>query len=163
MAHIRLYHPSDAGEVVSLNLRQADVDEIVAATGLTPSECLEYSIESSEYVWVIIHDMGHIVGVFGLSSTKDINGNPVGVPWLLSTDDLKDFRYAFSKYSWGVVEFMSQQYNYLTNYVDSRHKQAIKWLKWLGFTIHADIPITLHDKAVTFYRFSMVKYDPTSN
>jgi len=159
VAYIRLYQPSDAGEVVFLKLRQADVDELEAFSELTIEETIERSIYNSEALWVIVHDLGHIIGVFGLSSDKDSNGDPVGVPWLLSSDDLLDFKYAFSKYSIDVVKVMLNHYSYLSNYVDSRHKLAIKWLKWLGFTIHKDEPLYFYDKTVEFYRFSKVKYD----
>lgn len=157
MAYIRLYHPSDAGEVIDLNLRQADRDELEASSELTVTENIELSLLHSEALWVIVHDLGHIIGIFGLSSTTDTNGDPVGIPWLLTTDELDDFKYAFSKYSMDVVGYMLSQYSYLHNFVDSRNKKAIKWLRWLGFTIHTDEPKTFYNEAVTFYRFSMVR------
>lgn len=156
VAHIRLYHPSDAGEVVSLPLREADRDELAALSELSVEECIEFSITNSELTWVIVNNQGSIVGVFGLSSTKDTNRDPVGVPWMLSAETLNDFKYAFSKHSMGVVADMLERYPYLSNYVDSRNELSIKWLRWLGFTIHTDEEFYFKDKTVAFYRFSKV-------
>ena len=150
MAHIRLYTPADEEEVNSLQLRQADIDELTAATGLSPEECLQASLNNSEIAWVIVHK-DKIAGVFGLCST-----NEVGIPWLLATEALVEFKYAFLKYSWDVILVMLKRYAVLTNFVDLRHTHAIQWLQWLGFK---PLPTEyfLHDKEVPFKQFVMYR------
>ena len=39
------------------------------------------------------------------------------------------------------------------NYVDARHTDAIRWLKWLGFTLHPATPYGPFD--LPFHKFTM--------
>lgn len=155
-SYVELYVPTMRDEVINLKLRQADILELLASTGTTPSDAIDVSLEVSEIAWVIKHE-GKIEGVFGLSK-----GDGCGIPWLLLTDKVNEFRHAFLKYSWDVIEIMLSRYEILTNFVDSRHTEAIKWLKWLGFTF-TETEWFLHDKSVPFRQFVMYRRKETSN
>ena len=39
-----------------------------------------------------------------------------------------------------MVDGWRQEFPYMFNYVDVRHKEAIRWLKWLGFTLNEPTP-----------------------
>lgn len=152
MAHYRPLRPDDLPSVFALDLRQDDVDEIRAATGLDPEMGLLYSIAVSEHVWVVVHE-GNIEGVFGVAYL-----NPGAQPWFVATDKFKEFRWAFAKESKKFVKRLLDDYGFLANYVSSKHEAAIRWLRWLGFTISED-EVFLHDEDVPFHYFYMCKED----
>jgi hypothetical protein len=147
-SYIRPYTPEDRDTVLNLRLQQADLDEMVAAHGVEPKYIIAMSLDISELLWVIIHD-DNIEGVFGLAGKDE-----VGVPWLLMTDKSKEFRYAFLTQSWDVIEVMLGRYSILSNVVDTRHTQAVRWLKWLGFSF-VENDIIMHDDDVIFKLFYM--------
>lgn len=121
-----------------------------AASGYPPEVALALSVDASVLCWVVIHD-GQIEGAFGVSEEWG-----VGVPWFLATDKFYEFGFAFAKESRKVVyEHMLNAFPMLVNFVDSRHKESMRWLEWLGFTIHKDQPTYLHDSEVIFYPFSL--------
>jgi len=152
-AYTRMYTPEDEAEVLALDLRQADKDELVAAYGTTPTAVISESITLSPLTWVIIH-REKIVGIFGVAQHRAYPN--VGVPWLLATDELKKIQFIFAKTSRDIVEVMLAGYDILSNVVDTRHTDAIRWLKWLGFTF-VDEPIFLFDPDVVFNSFYLMR------
>ena len=46
-----------------------------------------------------------------------------------------------------------EQFPFMFNYVDARHTDAIRWLKWLGFEFDEAAPYGPFD--LPFYRFTM--------
>ena len=148
MSHILSTTPALRLEAISMQLRESDVAEVVAAHGKSPKEVLTESIDISSSCFVMIHE-GKVEGVFGISEHYGW-----GIPWMLATDKLHQFHLKFLRVSRIVVAVWLQEYPSLTNYVDSRHTEAIKWLKWLGFTIH-ETPTKLHDPAVDFFPFTL--------
>ena len=149
----RPFQETDWQEVLSLNLRQADKDELMASVGLTPAEAIFFSIVDSTENWVVIHD-GKIEAVFGVRWVPEHN---VAVPWFLGTDKIIEYSIAFLRQSKKVVDAWLDQYGILLNLVDSRHTASIKWLRWLGFTVDEEVKVHLFDPNVPFYLFFKVK------
>lgn len=141
----------DHSAILSMNLCAADVAELRAATGLTPREALAASLDLCEEPWVVLLG-GRIVAVYGVS-----HGGTFGVPWFLSTGEVSAFSKTFLKGSREVILRFHEKYDVLSNTVDSRHEVAIRWLKWLGFTI-LPTPLRFHDPAVTFLQFVRYKH-----
>ncbi|BCS53306.1 hypothetical protein GSbR_21680 [Geobacter sp. SVR] len=79
------------------------------------------------------------------------------MPWFLSTGEVSAFSKTFLKGSREVILRFHEKYDVLSNTVDSRHEVAIRWLKWLGFTI-LPTPLRFHDPAVTFLQFVRYKH-----
>ena len=76
-----------------------------------------------------------VVGVANL-------GDPsTGVPWLLATSDLKITKDWLKACKNEVFPEVSKLYPILSNYVSKHNVEAIRWLRWLGFTIY-DIPVS---------------------
>lgn len=138
---------SDFIEVTSMRLRQADIEEVEAATGLGWQTALLNAVRCSTHTWVIIYD-NRIEGVFGLGEY----GPTVGVPWLLATNRFASFSYRLARQSGEVVELMLGLYPTLTNRVYAKHRDAIRWLKWLGFKFK-DEYVYLKDRDVPFIPF----------
>jgi hypothetical protein len=147
---LRLYSSDDLETVMNLPLRKHDYEECQATTGLTDSkdillQCLVYS----KITWVGLYQ-GKIECVFGLGEqSKDI-----GIPWFLSTDKFNEFKLIFGRESIKVVQTMLTLYPFLTNIIDSRNTESIKWLKWLGFYVDINHPVYLLG-GHCFYKFSM--------
>ena len=146
-SYYRPYNPkTDYEEVINLQLRQSDIDEIRASSGLTPKEALiiSLSVVPTGDLFVVIHD-NKIEGVFGVETN--------GVVWFLATDKFKEFAYSFAKESKKWVQVMLEKYSFLHNYVSIHHQESIQWLEWLGFAIDYTKIFKTHYEG-EFYYFS---------
>lgn len=140
--------PEDLDEVLDLNLRTADQEEIVAATGLPVQESLLRSIAiSNGGAWVGIHK-DRIEAVFGVVESPFL-----AVPWFVATDKFHEFWLKFVRESREFIYALLDRYGLLVNFVDSRHTEAIRWLRWLGFVVDETRSIILSDPDVPFFRF----------
>lgn len=134
-------------------LRKADVAECEALTGKPADEALQFSFDQSKICWVIIIDDEPSVA-FGIASMSALCYK--GIPWLLSTDRLKQVSRQFVKQSKDYIEAMIEDFRVLENWVDGRNKKSMRWLKWCGFTIDKKpYPIGLDNEI--FYRFHKEK------
>lgn len=77
----------------------------------------------------------------------------VGIPWALGTFAVPQHGRAIARGSREVVQQYRTWYKLMVNYVDARHRRAVRWLSWLGFTIDPAVPVG-PDK-VPFHRFWM--------
>lgn len=150
MAYFReLDLSKDYEDIKSLDLREIDKKEGRAYVGENPIVALLLSIRKSEEVYVIIHKE-RIVGVFGVIHAYDH-----GVPWMVATEELKDFYREFYKVSLKVVEGFKQDYKSLMNYVGAENEVSIRWLEHIGFTIDKSKEYIFYDKDFPFYKFTM--------
>lgn len=133
---IRPAVPEDV-EILAPNLRKADIREIYAAFGLVPKEALITSLELSTHAWAGEID-GELICLFGVGPTSMLTGD--GSPWMVGTDKIEKHAILFLRFCKPVVEDMQNTYSVLTNWVDARNKNTIRWLKWLGFTIEPAKP-----------------------
>jgi hypothetical protein len=151
IATFRPIEATDIPEILAMNLRQEDKEEVRASAGLEPVEALSSSILHSNEVSVILI-AGEIVGLFGLAPLPGVSD--VAAPWMLATDALfskEGVRSLFAQQSKEVVEKMFEKYSWLTNYVAVRNRKAVRWLAWLGFSFMEKT--VLLDPAVEFVRF----------
>jgi hypothetical protein len=111
-------------------LRQADVAEIWASTGLSPAFAVSYSIAHSKDAWAVLLD-GKPQAVFGVGNF----GVNSGVPWLVATDEIEKHPVRFYRMSKPMIAILRHKYEHLVNWVDARNKLSLRWLKWAGFTI----------------------------
>lgn len=113
-------------------LRQADLDEIKAASGRDALGALSYSLKNSRSPQAGLID-GEVVCMFGVAQQSFFS--IAGAPWLLASDQLVKHAKPFLRRSREYIKSLKKDYLYLCNYVDARNTQAIKWLRWLGFDI----------------------------
>ena len=106
-------------------LRKADIDEIYAMTGLPPEVAVAFSIANTERGFAVELD-NKVVAIFGVSQ---------GIIWLVGTDEITKHPVIFYRLSKKIFTLLKKGYTYLENYVDTRNKLSLKWLKWLGFTV----------------------------
>jgi hypothetical protein len=123
---------SDHIDPIADRMRQADRDEVLAASGRSPREALEFSLRKSSFARTALID-GVPEVMFGVG---DINVlTRTGGPWLLGTDAVDRHWVAFVRRSRGSLEQLSSRYAVLMNLVDARQTASIRWLRWLGFTV----------------------------
>lgn len=122
--------PADAEDVihVAMHLREADYNEVLAATGVDPARALlQFYLEGSTQA--VFADVGP-VALFGI---EPYHGT-TGIAWMVATDK-------FFKHRWEIVrrgrevlaELMADKgLTHITNLIDRRNVAHIKWLRSLG-------------------------------
>jgi len=107
-------HPDDAAE-----LRAAGVDLSDALAG-APLQALRWD--------------GELVALFGCADHPGMDG--AGIPWLLCTTALdKVPRRAMAGISARVVDGWRAGYSVLCNMVHRHNTRAVRFVRWLGFTV----------------------------
>lgn len=112
---------------VAKAMRQADRDEILASDGLRPAPCLRAQLRRSEFARTAFS------GNEPLAMLGVILGDFAAVPWMLTTEAVERYPYAF----WcackaGLLE-MRTMYPVLVQMIDARHVRALSWARRLGF------------------------------
>ncbi len=134
------------------NVRQADIAEFKAINGWDARRVLETGIRTSTFsVAGLVND--RVVTIFGVAPKSMIGGN--GIPWLVATDELEKYQFAFLRRCRNGVNAMLSVCPYLENYVDERNHVAKAWLHWLGFTLEEPAPYGM--QCLPFHRFHMEK------
>lgn len=135
---------------LSVRLRKGDIDEVWASSGLTPEKALYRSWRNSEMCASAVFD-GVPVLMFGCSRFSLISRD--GCPWMLGSDEIfgRLVGVEVAKWSKYYVERMMERFTYLENYIDSRQKKSIRWLKWMGF--HVEQPESYGFLGLPFHRF----------
>lgn len=135
---------------VALNMRKEDRAEAWASHGLRPLEALERSLWSLGPTTALLLD-GEAAAMFGVGRTS--LASPVGFPWMLGTNALVKNARRLLPESRRWVDEKRRGYALLTNFVDARNLSAVKWLKWLGFTVFPPEPYGWLN--LPFHRFEM--------
>lgn len=120
----------DARELAPM-LRAEDRSEVMAL-GLDPLDGLLQSLAGASEAWTW-RDEGRIVCMAGVAPLSLIGRT--GVPWLLGSALVAAHRRAFMVETRNTVARWLTMFDVLRNVVDARYSAAIRWLRWLGFTI----------------------------
>lgn len=127
------------------NMRQADQDEVRAASGLEPDLGLLDSWCRSMKTWAMISS-GEIAAVMGLVAHPQ--SKDTGIPWMLGSDLMDSIKLFFTKQSKDFIRNeMLSEFKHLTNYVDVRNIKSIKWLVYCGFQLSKPAPFGPEGKA----------------
>lgn len=129
-------------------LRQSDIDECEASVGMGPDEALVYSFSVSQRAWTALVGDKPIL-MFGVAAWSLVS--KVGAPWLLGTDDIEKHKVGVAIHSRPCVAEMAKGFELLENWVDTRNKISIKWLKWCGFKVDEAGPFGT--SGLPFHRF----------
>lgn len=138
---------------IALHVRQADFDELVEGSMLTPYQTMMRGIEQAPETAMTGTINHKPVVMFGVVDGGTL-GN-VGVPWMVGTKWLDQKANTFLRRSRTHLMEMFSEYDMLLNYVDARNVRAIQWLQWLGFTIEPPEPMGM--RGLMFHKFWMMK------
>lgn len=132
------------------HMKKEDVEEIAASGGESPLDALLFSVQSSSKAYSMLVD-DRVIAMSGVAPTP----SGIGIPWLLTTEEIRRYAKTFLKQSKLNVQEMLEDYTMLINYVDSRHTVAKNWLTWLGFKIEE--PELMEHTTVPFHRFTLMR------
>jgi len=88
-------------------------------------------------------DTGKILGVYGITNIKTI--------WFLSSKDLLEHYKEFTKRTKKEFNYFTEGCGEVYNYVHTKHKRALRWLKWLGFKQEGD-PVVFNTSEEQFVK-----------
>ncbi len=131
MAYVRQAIRADVAHLAS-KIRKADRDEIKASDNVRPSEALlaPFNYKGAITFSVIGTDKEHVIAMFGSVPSPE---KGYGVAWLLSSEELFNYKKEFIKQCPKWVNKLGKPYKYIYNFVDVRNTKTLKWLKYLGF------------------------------
>ena len=135
---------------LSRTIRDADRDEVWAISHLSPLVVLEASVARALMSYTGLAD-GKVLAIFGLGTVTMLSN--ITIPWMLTSNEIFSHTFVFLRYSKMWIEEIRKQYPLLVNYIDGRYIGAIKWARWLGFTIGPALP--LGPDKVLFHRIEM--------
>lgn len=136
---------------IAKNIREADRQEVWAASHMTPFQALKISfLISRDIVFTGLAD-GVPVCIFGVKPPSMLG--TVAVPWLIGTDDIPLHSRTFLRESKKFVEGLKERFPVMENYVDARNVEAVRWLQWVGFSVYYPKPYGPDN--LPFHRFVM--------
>lgn len=130
----------DHAEAIAATARQADREELWAASRSEPLEAMVRGLESTPESWTAIYE-GEPACMFGAWPFSALGG--IAAAWMIGSRvlDRHGAQRDLLRLSRPVVQYMGDQYPALLyNFVDERNTSAIRWLRWLGFEFAEAIP-----------------------
>ena len=116
------------------HLREWDKKELQSFRDITVEEgLLELLEDDGSQVWV--SPKGNPCVVCGVMPHQEVAG--MGIPYLLATEEFFEYTRLFARESKLWVQEASSKFPVLYNMVAADNIKAVRWLKWLGFTLDA--------------------------
>ncbi len=141
-------------EELSHTMRSADVRECWAANHYAPYDALKHSLYHTNRPLTGLYN-GSVMCIWGVGKITHLSKE--GIPWML-TSNLVDTHYReFLMRGKSLIIDMKKEAVILLNMVDARNRKSIRWLKWLGFTVHDPVPFG--PDGMLFHPFILEDYD----
>ena len=137
--------PAHVGRIAT-RMRDADVVEC-RALGQSPKQALREGLIASTLCLTALLD-GRPEAMFGLVVTNALAGE--GTPWMLGTEAIYHNPRAMLRWGPGVLATMVDSTPALSNLVAVDNARALRFLRWLGFTIREDKMMFAGTEFVTF-------------
>lgn len=122
----------DHADYIATHLREIDRIEAWALHRLSPTMAVHGSLFLSEHSYTVLIDDKPVL-IYGVQPESLVSDT--GVVWLLATDDISKITKTFIKQSRATFLELIRDYEVVYNYVYMNNKIALRWLKWLGFSI----------------------------
>lgn len=140
-------------EYIAERVRDADRDELWASNLMTPIKVMTAGIKYAKHVTTGLDDDEPVVmwGVY-----RPCLLTSYGIPWMVGTHKLdeKDVSVAFLKRCREPLVAFFKEFDILENYVDARNVRAIRWLRFMGFTVEEEAE-PYGELKLPFHRFWM--------
>ncbi len=150
--------PTTAEHVLELELtmRNEDRAEIWASANYGARDALVASISLTDETYTGLVD-GRVLCIFGVGKVTIMSNT--GYPWLLSSIFVEKHMRPWARGSKIAMAYMTEHsgVDHLINYVDARYTVAVRWLAWLGFTIHEPEPFGIEQ--LPFHAFTWDRPD----
>ena len=133
---IRLTEPGDAAQLIA-NLRPADLAECRAYGRPDIAAGIEASVRRSALCWTGLID-GELAAILGVAPLNMLTG--MGSPWMLGTPVLDRHQRVLVQQTPEYIARMLKAFPHLVNFVHAKNTTSVRWLRRLGFTLHAAQP-----------------------
>jgi hypothetical protein len=156
MAYVRESSVGDPA-LLAPNLREADLDELKAASARSPQDVLYLGHLLGKPCRTFIGNTGNIVGMYGVTPmpSEYCNSEKQGVVWCLTTPELFKIKKFFVRTSKRELLDVCQGYDRVFNFVYHKNTRHIRWIKAMGFTMEKEPrPFGWQDRP--FYYFEKV-------
>lgn len=127
----------DDCHLLAANMRSEEVAEVWASSGRNPYEAVRTSLDRSWDAFTAWQD-DKLLCMSGVYRASPVSNR--GCPWLLTTNDMKANPRALLHYSKQAVTGWLDEFLILTQMVDARYEQSVRWAKWVGFTVYPPEP-----------------------
>lgn len=134
---------------VSEHMRRSDILEINAISELSPFEALRQSIKVSDRAFSFVACIDDEPVCIGGCSPSGLLSD-IGIIWLLGTDKLTCYAKLLTCDCRRGIDIMLDRWPVLTNMIDLRSTQTIRWLKLLGFEFKETINIKVNCPVIRF-------------
>jgi len=124
---------SDHVDQLASNLRVHDHVELLRYRSIPVRDQIALCVENSVYARVALIDW-HVAVMWGVVPWNVLGG--VGSPWCLTSNTLNGHGRAFARMSrFFLKEVKRLCPGGLAVQVDAQYDEAVRWVKWLGFTL----------------------------
>ncbi len=130
-------------------LSAGDADEIWASHHLTPKEGLELSFDRA-LVSLTVESNEEIICMLGVNPVNMLDNE--ALIWMVVSTSFKKIGIPFLWKSRSFIETFLKSYKKLYNYVDTRHTESLRWLKFIGAKIEDPKPYGI--EGLPFHYFS---------
>jgi hypothetical protein len=140
----------DHARAMAPHLRTAEVQEVMAASGLTPEQTLLAELAQSLVAWAWLVD-GQVGCMFGVVQPSLLDEE--SYPWFLTTALVEQHARQFARCCKQLLPELLRHYPKLIGQVDARYRLSIRWLTWLGATLQPAAPYGV--AGLPFHRFTL--------
>lgn len=133
---IRPTEPQDVAALIT-NLRPADLAECQAYGRGDVAAGIEGSVRRSLLCWSGLID-GELAAILGVAPINMMCG--IGSPWMLGTPVLDQHQRVLVRRTPEYICRMLTAFPHLVNFVHAKNTTSVRWLRRLGFTLHAAVP-----------------------
>lgn len=136
-------------DIIAAHARAQDIAEMWASGHSTVRQALSYGFARSPECHTAFFD-DHPAAMFGAVPADD----GVGVVWAVLTPAVDAYPLTFLRACRPHVEAMREQFGRLVNVADARNEHVLRWLEWLGFSVHAPEPYGPENLPFCFFEWS---------
>lgn len=133
---IRPTEPGDARWLFA-NLRASDLAECQAYGPHDIEAGIAASARRSVLCWSGLID-GELAAILGVAPVDMLAG--IGSPWMLGTPVLDRHQRVLVRKAPEYIASMLKAFPHLVNFVHAKNTTSVRWLRRLGFTLHAAVP-----------------------
>lgn len=128
------YRPARKEDVVALapRLREDDLAEIKAATGMEGEAALAASLDNSKQAWSALAG-NRVIAMFGVGRIE--NRPDAGLAWMLSAGEALTHPRAFLRDGPVWLRELMNGHKVIGNFISTENELYIRWLKRLGFCL----------------------------
>lgn len=122
-------------------LRAEDLAEAMAHGFTDALDALTKCVERSADAYALMFDE-QVAALFGVGHPLEVvaTGEEICCVWALTGRAVCEHPKAFIRASRPMLAFMLEHCGILWNYVDGRYTAALRWLRWLGFSVGEPVP-----------------------